>query len=155
MRKICKRFFPPRTFPSKTWEKHQLQPPSRLPELQQGLGVMDTKQPCCLLACCKGKGELLVLMSLRCRVTFVTAKSFSLPDLTGIAPNRNGLVGAGLSTCEPETEIKIPDGFNTTSTRGAAVECTCSATWGACFNQIPWDTKTQLQLKRWHRTAPQ
>lgn len=63
-------------------EKQWWNPPGRITEPWPGLGVMDIKQPRCLLACYKGKEKLLALMSFQCGVTLDIAKSFSLPGLT-------------------------------------------------------------------------
>jgi len=71
-------------------------------------GLMDIKQPRCILACYKGKGKLLALTSSQRRVTLDAAKSFSLPGLTRGSTELERTGGNRMwrdaSTWEPESE---------------------------------------------------
>jgi len=74
----------------------------------RGQGLMDIKQPRCILACYKGKGKLLALTSSQRRVTLDAAKSFSLPGLTRGSTELERTGGNRMwrdaSTWEPESE---------------------------------------------------
>lgn len=129
MKKNYKLFFPPRTSPSQTWAKSQLNHYSKLPELQQGLGVTDTKRPCCPLTCYKRLRGTLSAHVLQCRVTFLIAKQVlsPSPDWQDVALTSNRLMGTDLGrmwhlwTWDRRVNPKWnPDCFNTTSKAGAS-----------------------------------